>query len=68
VSDLVIVRMHPLSSKSQQRSAKLDYKWSMPLRIVRFLSPVTVQLANPDTGVIIRKAHISQVKRHFSVE
>jgi hypothetical protein len=24
-----------------------------------------VQLANPDTGVIIRKAHVSQVKRLF---
>ena len=68
VGDLVLVRTHPLSSKSQQRSAKLDYKWSRPLKIVRFLSPVTVQLANPDTGVIIRKAHVSQLKRHFSVE
>ncbi|PNF33517.1 hypothetical protein B7P43_G18391 [Cryptotermes secundus] len=37
-------------------------------QIVRFLSPVTVQLANSDTGVIVRKAHISQLKRHFSVE
>jgi hypothetical protein len=68
VGDLVLVRMHPLSSKSQQRSAKLDFRWSVPLKIVRFVSPVTVQLANPDTGVIVRKAHVSQVKRHFSVE
>jgi hypothetical protein len=27
VADLVLVRLYPLSSKSRQRSAKLDYKW-----------------------------------------
>jgi transposase InsO family protein len=68
VSDLVLLRLHPLSSKSGQRSAKLDLRWSAPLRIVNFVSPVTVQLANPDTGVIVRKAHVSQLKPHFSVE
>jgi hypothetical protein len=65
VGDLVMLRLHPLSSKSQQRSAKLDLKWSVPMRLARFVSPVTVQLANPDTGVIVRKAHVSQLKRHF---
>jgi hypothetical protein len=66
VGDLVLVRLHPQSSKSQQRSAKLDFKWSMPLVIVKYVFPVTVLLANPDTGVIIRKAHVSQLKPHFS--
>jgi hypothetical protein len=68
VGDLVLVRVYPFSSKSRQRSAKLDYKWSIPLKIARFVSPVTVQLANLDTGVIIRKAHVSQLKRDFSAE
>jgi transposase InsO family protein len=52
VGDLVLVRLHPLSSRSQQCSAKLDYRWSVPLKIERFVSPVTVLLANPDTGVM----------------
>jgi hypothetical protein len=68
VGDLVLLRLHPLSSKSQQRSAKLNYKWSAPLRTARFVSPVTVLLANSDTGVITRKAHVSQLKRHFLAE
>ncbi|PNF29729.1 hypothetical protein B7P43_G12157 [Cryptotermes secundus] len=59
VGDIVLLRLHPLSSRSQQRSAKLDLKWSVPLRIARFVSAVTVLLANPDTGVIIRRAHVS---------
>jgi hypothetical protein len=68
VGDLVLVQLHLLSSRSQQRSAKLDYRWSVPLNIARFVSPVSVSLANPDTGVIIKKAHVSQLKRHFLVE
>jgi hypothetical protein len=65
IGELVLVRLHPVSSKVQQRSAKLDNKWSIPLVIARFLSAVTVQLANPDTGVVVRKAHVSQIKRYF---
>jgi transposase InsO family protein len=66
IGDLVLVRLHPLSSKLQQHSAKLENKWSVPLTIAKFLSGVTVQLANPDTGVIVRKAHVSQIKRYFN--
>jgi hypothetical protein len=68
VGDSVLVRLHPLSSKSRQRSAKLDLKWSVPLIVARFLSPVTVLLANSETGVIVRKAHVSQLKPHISAE
>jgi hypothetical protein len=67
VDDLVLVRMHPLSSKVQQRSAKLDFKWSVPLTVTKYVSPVTVLLANPDTGVVVRKAHVSQIKVYFPV-
>jgi hypothetical protein len=66
VGDLVLLRVHPISSRSQRCSAKLDLKWTVPLKIARFVSPVTVLLANSDTGVIIRRAHVSQLKRHFS--
>jgi hypothetical protein len=65
VHDLVMVRLHPISSKSQRRSAKLDCMWSVPFKIAKLTSPVTVCLANPDTGVIVRKAHVSQLKRYF---
>jgi hypothetical protein len=65
VGDMVLLRLHPISSKSQKRSAKLDLRWSVPLKVVRFVSPVTLLLANPDTGVIVRKAHVSQLKRFF---
>jgi hypothetical protein len=68
VGDFVLLRTHPLSSRAQQRSAKLDFKWSTSLTIAKFVSPVTVQLANPDTGVIVRRAHVTQLKRHFRAE
>jgi hypothetical protein len=68
VGDVVMVRLHPLCSKSQWRSAKLDYKWSVPLKIAKFTSPVTVCLAKTDTGVITRKVHVSQLKRYFPAE
>jgi hypothetical protein len=41
VGDLVLVRLHSQSSNSRQRSAKLDYVWSIPLKIARFVSPVS---------------------------
>jgi hypothetical protein len=68
VGDLFLVGLHPLSSKSCQHSAKLDLKWSVPLVIARFVSPVMVLLANPETGVIVRKASISQLKPYISAE
>jgi hypothetical protein len=68
VGELVLLRLHPLSSKSQQRSSNLGYRWSEPLKVARLVSPVTVLLANSDTRVIIKKAHVSQLKKHFVVE
>jgi hypothetical protein len=59
----VLVRLHPTSSRIFQRSAKLENTWSVPLVVAKFLSAVTVQLANPDTGVFVRKTHISQLKK-----
>jgi hypothetical protein len=68
VGDLILLRLHPLNSKSRQRSTKLDYKWSVPLVIVKFVSTLTALLASPDAGVIIRKAHISQLKPQLPPE
>jgi hypothetical protein len=64
--DLVLVKLHPQSSKALKCSAKISNKWSNPLLIAGFLTKVTVQLTNPDTGVIVRKAHVSQLKRYFT--
>jgi hypothetical protein len=61
VGDLVFVRIHPQSSRAHQRSYKLDFRWSAPLMIAKFVSPVTDLLNNPDRGVIVRKAHVSQL-------
>ena len=58
----VVVKLHPLSSKKDKRSAKLELRWSRPLVISRFLSPVTVELVDRDTGSCVRKAHVSQLK------
>jgi hypothetical protein len=66
--NLVLVVLYTLSSKLHQRSAKVDYRWSVLLVIAKVVSPVTVPLANPDTGVIVRKAHVSQLKQYFSSE
>jgi hypothetical protein len=65
VGDLVCVKLHPQSSKILNRSAKIADKWSDPFTIAKFLTNVTVQMANPETGVIVRKAHVSQLKRSF---
>jgi hypothetical protein len=60
------VKLHPQSSKALKRSAKVENKWSNPLLIAKFLTKVTMQLANPDIDVIVRKAHVSQLKRYFT--
>ena len=54
-----------LSSKGKGISQKLELKWSVPLEIIRFLKPNVVQLAMPETGVIVRKAHVSQLKPYY---
>jgi hypothetical protein len=56
-----------LSSKAKKYSAKLSNKWSSLLLIARFLTGVTVQLANPETGVIVKKAQCDSFEEVFSV-
>jgi hypothetical protein len=34
-------------------------KWSKPMVIAKFLNPNVIQLANTDTGVVVRKARVS---------
>jgi hypothetical protein len=60
--DKVVYKLNLMSSKVKRTSAKMLLKWSKPVVTVRFLTPNVVQLANPETGVILRKAHVSQIK------
>ena len=62
VGDTVLYRQNVLSSKARNISAKLSMKWSQPVVIAKILRPNVVLLANPGTGVIVRRAHVSQLK------
>jgi hypothetical protein len=65
VGDLVLVKLYPQSSKALRSSAKLESMLSEPLLIAKFRTRVTVQLENPDTGLLVRNAHVSQLKIYF---
>ena len=52
--------MNLASSKAQKISAKLLLRWSKPIVIAKIVRPNV--LANPETGVIVRRAHVSQLK------
>jgi hypothetical protein len=59
--DTVVFRLKSASSKAQNISAKLLLRWSKPVVIAKIVGPNTL-LGNPDTGVIVRRAHVSQLK------
>jgi hypothetical protein len=62
VGDLVVYRVKVFSSKGKGVSVKLELKWSKPMVIAKFWKPNVVQLANAETGVVVRKAHVCQLK------
>ena len=62
VGDTVLCQRKVLSSKGKGISQKFEFKWSVPMVIVRFLEP-NVQLAMPESGVIIRKAQYPSLNR-----
>ena len=62
VGDMVMYRLRLDSSKAAQRSAKFQLKWSKPVIIAKMVRPNVALLANPETGVVIRRAHVSQLK------
>jgi hypothetical protein len=53
-------------SKAQNVTSKLLMRWSEPVVIVKFSGVNNVLLANPDTGVVIRRAHVSQLKPYVN--
>ena len=66
IGDLVMYRKNLVSSKAQNVSSKLLMRWSNPLVVAKFVAENTVLLANPDTGVIVRRAHVSQLKPYVA--
>lgn len=63
--DWVMYRLNPISSAADHINHKLLPLWSEPCVIESFSSPVTVRLVNPVNGKLVRKAHVSQLKRFF---
>jgi len=64
VGDVVVYQVRVLSSKGKGVSAKLGLKWSKPMIITKFLKSNVVQLPNAETGVVVRKAHVCQLKEY----
>jgi hypothetical protein len=62
VGDMVRYRLRLASSKARDVSAELLMRWSDPMVITKIIRPNVVLLANPDTGVVTRRAHVSQLK------
>ena len=64
--DTVVYRLNLVSSKALNVSAKLSLRWSKPVVIARFVRPNVALLANPDTGVIVSRAHVNQLKPYVN--
>jgi hypothetical protein len=62
---MVVYKLNLISFKVKRTSATMLMKWSQPVVIAKFLAPNVVQLANPLTGVLVRKAHVSQIKKYY---
>jgi hypothetical protein len=58
--------MRITSNKASQMSAKFLLRWSKPVVIARIVRPNVVVLANPETGIMIRRAHVSQLKMYVT--
>jgi len=62
VGNTVRYRLTLVSSKGQDRTAKMMLRWSRPYTIAREIRPNVVLLADPNTGVVVKRAHVSQLK------
>jgi len=62
IGDTVVYRMNLASSKAQNISAKLLSRWSKPIVIAKIVRTNVVLLANAETGVIVRRAHVNHLK------
>jgi hypothetical protein len=65
VGDTVMFKKNLLGNKVQNITAKLSLKYLEPLVISKFVNQDNVLLANRNTEVIVRRAHVSQLKSYF---
>ena len=66
VGDTVMYKKNLVSSKADNITSKLLLRWSEPLLIAKVVNSNNVLLANPNTGVIVRRAHVSQLKAYHA--
>ena len=66
VEDLVMFKRNLVSSKAEKVTSKLLMRWSQTVVIAKFSGVNNVLLANPDTGVVVRRAHVSQLKPYVN--
>ena len=59
--------MRLTSSNPNTVLAKL-LRWSKPLNIVRIIRPNVVVLEDPETGLIVRRAHVKPCYSHVDVD
>ena len=64
VGDTVMHKRNLVSSKVQNISGKSLLRWSEPLAIAKIVNTDNVLSANPSTGAIVRKAHVSQLNAY----
>jgi hypothetical protein len=62
VGDQVLCRKNVVGSKALNVSGKMQIRWSAPCAITTIVNKNNVLLASPGTGVVLRKAHVSQLK------
>ena len=63
VGDLVLRKVHVLSSAINRFNAKLAPKYDGPYRVEEILSP-TVYVLSTDSAKRVAKAHVSEIKRY----
>jgi hypothetical protein len=62
VGDAIVYWVRLASSKANNISAKFLLSWPKPVVISKIVKPDLASLANPETGEIFRRAHVSQLK------
>ena len=55
-----------MSSKAQNITNKMSMRWSEPVVISKIVNVNNLLLANPNTGVVVRRANVSQVKPYHN--
>ena len=62
VGDLVYYKNHPISHAGKLVAAKLMPRYKGTFKIDSVLTPVTVKLVHPVSGIFITRAHLSLIK------